>query len=310
MTSLQDKANPPPRRPLIRYHGAKWMLAPWIISNLPNHRIYVEPFGGSAAILLRKARSYAEVYNDLDSELVNLFTVARDHGEELRRKLHLTPFAHDEFVRAYDSSSDPIEIARRTVVRAFMGHGSNSHAFKTGFRSNSNRSGTTPARDWMNYPEAFEAIICRLRGVIIENRDAIQIMETHDTSTTLHYVDPPYVADTRSGCKGYRHELSDEGHINLAKCLHNLRGMLVLSGYPCDLYDFALFSSWNRVERDALADGAKKRTEVLWLNTAAAEAIRNQGDMFQAPQQYLTAWNKSVVGMAYDPTPATRLRLR
>jgi DNA adenine methylase len=280
MTSEHDKSQPPPTRPIIRYHGAKWMLAPWIIQHLPKHRIYVEPFGGSAAILIRKPRSYAEVYNDVDAELVNLFRVARDQGEELKRRLTLTPFSRDDFLEAYQPSEDPIETARRTIIRAFMGHGSNAHSQKTGFRANANRSGTTPARDWMNYPDAFEAIIQRLRGVIIENRDACAIMATHDTPQTLHYVDPPYVSDTRSGCKGYRHEMTDNDHVMLAAQLHNLRGMVILSGYPCDLYDSVLYKGWQRHEREALADGARKRTEVLWLNDAAANASPTTSDMF------------------------------
>jgi DNA adenine methylase len=283
MTSRHDKANPPPRRPLIRYHGAKWLLAPWIIEHLPQHRVYVEPFGGSAAVLLRKPRVYAEIYNDLDAELVNLFRVARDHGTELKRRLILTPFAREEFVAAHEPSDDSIESARFTVIKAFMGHGSNSIAYKSGFRANSNRSGTTPARDWMNHPDALDGIIGRLRGVIIENRDALQVMEAHDSPQTLHYIDPPYVADTRSGCKGYRHEMDDEEHVRLASFLKRLTGKVVVSGYRCSLYD-SLFGDWERVDRDALADGAAKRVESLWLSPGVSVT-----DLFRHSRESQTA---------------------
>ncbi|MBH9009927.1 DNA adenine methylase [Pseudomonas aeruginosa] len=101
------------RRPILRYHGGKWKLAPWIIQHLPPHHTYVEPFGGAASVLLRKARSHAEVYNDLNGDVVNLFRVARDHGEKLRQALTLTPFARDEFEASYVETTDPLERARR-----------------------------------------------------------------------------------------------------------------------------------------------------------------------------------------------------
>jgi len=253
------------KRPILRWHGGKWLLAPWILQHLPQHRVYVEPFGGAASVLLRKPRSYAEIYNDLDGEVVNLFRVARDRGDELRRALELTPFARDEFVDSYHETTDPLEQARRTVARAFMGFGSNAHNKATGFRANSNRSGTTPAHDWRNYPQAFGDVIERLRGVCIENRDATSVMLAHDGDETVHYVDPPYVAATRDKGSDYRHEMTDADHEALAETLHGLRGAVVLSGYAGTLYE-RLYSDWRRVERRALADGAKARTEVLWLS--------------------------------------------
>ena len=66
-----------PTRPIMRYHGGKWRMAPWIISNFPPHKIYIEPYGGAASVLLRKPRTYSEVYNDLAGEIVNLFRVLR-----------------------------------------------------------------------------------------------------------------------------------------------------------------------------------------------------------------------------------------
>lgn len=255
---------PRPERPLLRYHGGKWLLAPWIISHMPTHKVYVEPFGGAASVLLQKHRTYAEIYNDLDGELVNLFRVARDNGEALRTALELTPFSRVDFKESYEPTSDPLEQARRTVVRSFMGFGSNSHNKATGFRSNSNRSGTTPAHDWRNWPGCFGAIVDRLRGVCIENRDACEVMLAHDSPKTLHYVDPPYVPETRDAGKDYRHELTVEQHRHLAAVLNELTGMVMVSGYPCELYD-ELFVGWKRIQKRALADGARERTEVLWL---------------------------------------------
>jgi DNA adenine methylase len=253
-------------RPLVRYHGGKWILAPWIISNFPPHKTFVEPFGGGGSVLLRKTRAYAEVYNDLDGEIVNLFTMARDRGEELAKLCELTPFARTEFAESYASSSDPLEQARRTLVRSFMGFGSNSHSKKTGFRANSNRSGTTPAHDWMNYPGALRITIQRLRGIVIENRDALKCMQQHDSLETLHYADPPYVLSTRSDGHGdYPHEMTDLEHQALAAGLKDLEGMVVVSGYRCELYD-GLYAGWTRIDRATHADGAAKRIESLWLS--------------------------------------------
>lgn len=269
-----------PTRPLLRWHGGKWNLAPWIISEMPAHRVYVEPFGGAGSVLIRKPRCYAEVWNDLDGNVVNLFQVLRsDNAERLVEVLRLTPFASEEFQGAYQPSDDPVERARRLVIRSFMGFGSNGHNRKTGFRSNSNRSGTTPAHDWVNYPTALKAIVERLQGVVILNRDACEVMAGHDGPETLHYVDPPYVLDTRTdAASDYAHELSDSDHENLLDFLDGLTGMVMLSGYPHDLYD-ARLAHWTRITRRALADGAAERVEVLWLNPAAALA-RAQGDLF------------------------------
>ena len=279
-----------PRRPALRWHGGKWLLAPWIIAHLPPHRVYVEPFGGAASVLLRKPRAYGEIYNDLDDGVVNLFRVLRGpRAAELVEALRLTPFARAEFEASYEPAEDPVERARRLVVRSFMGFGSDGHnaAVRTGFRSNSNRSGTTPAHDWANYPDALAAIVERFQGVVVEHREAAACMVHHDGPETLHYVDPPYLPETRSqkSRKGgeryhaYSHELTGAEHIDLLAFLNRLGGLVVLSGYPSPIYDAAL-RGWHRLERLALADGARPRTEVLWLNPRAWDALDHpQGEL-------------------------------
>jgi DNA adenine methylase len=256
------------------------MLAPWIISHFPAHRCYVEPFGGGASVLLRKPRSYAEVYNDIDNEIVGLFRVLRsERAADLIAALRLTPFSRTEFVEAYQECTDTVERARRMIIRSLMGFGSDGHngARSTGFRSNSNRSGTTPAHDWASYPNALQTIVERLAGIVIENRDWREVCNQHDDCQTLHYLDPPYLPETRSGGhsslrKNYRYELTVEQHQELLAFILQLNGMVILSGYPSALYDDAL-RGWLRIERKAYADGARARTELLWINKQAAGKI-------------------------------------
>lgn len=267
-----------PTRPLLRYHGAKWRLAPKIIAHFPVHEVYVEPYGGGAGVLLKKARTKAEVYNDLDRELVNLFFVVRDKGAELVRALELTPFARDEFDLTYAKSPDPVEQARRTLLRSHGGFGTaawrtnqDGTPQRTGFRASGIKAGSIPAMDWRKLPECLPAIIERLRGVVIENRDALLVMQKNDGPTTLHYVDPPYVPSTRSysQCNNfsiYRHEMTDDDHRKLLAFLVTLKGAVVLSGYAHPMYDEAL-PGWRRIEIPAHADGAKDRMEILWMNS-------------------------------------------
>lgn len=267
-------------RPVLRWHGGKFLLADRIIPYFPRHRCYTETFGGAASVLLQKPRSHAEIYNDLDDQVVGLFRVLQDpeRSDRLTELLRLTPFARREFQLAYEVTDEPVEAARRLIVRSFMGFGSNAHSAagrghrSTGFRSNSNRSGTTPAQDWGNYPDALPAIRDRFRGVVIECRDAVTLMRRHDATTTLHYVDPPYLQETRRREHMYRHEMDSRAHIRLITALKKLAGMVVLSGYASELYDRRL-KGWYRVEVPTFADGARPRTEVLWLNPACAAAL-------------------------------------
>lgn len=264
--------------PLIRYHGGKYRLAHWIIAQMPNHTCYTEVFGGAAGVLLQKPRAYAEVYNDLDGDIVNLFKVLRDADlrNELIEQLVLTPYAREEFMNAWSVATTEVEKARRTIIRAQMGFGSAGPTKGiTGFRIDTKRQYGTAQSLWVDYPEHLGFIGQRLSGVLIENRPAVQVLKDHDAISTLHYVDPPYVHDTRySGAKSgriYRHEMDDKDHLDLLNNLLELEGMVMLSGYPSNLYDDTL-NGWKRVDTKARISsgrGTDTRTECLWINPAA-----------------------------------------
>lgn len=279
-------------RPALRYHGGKFRLAPAIIPYFPHHRIYVEPFGGAGSVLLRKPRVYAEVYNDVDGEVVNVFRVLRSAklSAQLAKQLRLTPFSRQEFLRAYapPARASSVERARLTITKSFMGFGSGSihDVFPrgmrtrastwrppTGFRNSSFRSGTTASTDWSRFPEHVQTFCERLQGVVIENKPALEVIADHDRDDTLFFLDPPYLGDLRNAnrTKGkvYAHDMTEEAdHRVLAEAVHGLRGMAIICTYPCELYD-SLYRGWDRVELRARADGAGARTEVLFISPAA-----------------------------------------
>lgn len=270
--------------PAIRYFGSKFRLAPWVISLFPAHRCYVEPFGGAAGVLLQKPRAYAEVLNDLDDEVVGFFRILRNPQKrlELERQLRLTPYARAEFEAAYLPTTDEIERARRLVIRAQMGFGS-AGATKgtTGFRSDTHRPYGTSQHNWVAYPDRLDAIGERLRGVMIENRPALDVIQQHDTPDTLFFVDPPYVHSTRqmrSGTGDYRHEMTDDDHRELLAALLELDGFVVVTGYENPIYADAL-KHWHREQITARASayrGTALRQEIAWMNPACADALHSR----------------------------------
>ncbi len=162
-----------------------------------------------------------------------------------------------------------------------MGFGSSSASndVRTGFCSNTTRSGTTPASDWARYPDALRAVVSRMRGVIAEQTDALATLVRYDYPDAVFYLDPPYLPETRSAACGkadtgfhaYRHELNELGHRTLLQAVLKLRGMALISGYASSLYEDAL-NGWQRFERPSYADGAQPRTEVLWISPNAQAA--------------------------------------
>lgn len=272
-----------PRRPVLRYHGGKWNMAPWLIQQFPPHTTYVEPYCGAASVLLRKPRSRSEIINDMDDEVYNLFCVVRDRGQRLASLLELTPFSRREYMKCIRPAKDPMERARRIVVRSFMGFGSDSfRANRTsGFRARFHGSGlTTPAADWMNYPESLRLVVERLRGVVIEHRPALEILRMYDKPETFFYCDPPYPISTRSACSHgrhcYSHEMTNEDHRILADALHAVRGKVIVSGYLCPLY-VSLYRDWRRLDVDTLADGARPRRESIWISPSTQVGLFSDG---------------------------------
>lgn len=257
-----------PTRPVMRYYGGKWRIAGSIVALMPRHEVYVEPFGGAASVLLQKPRATCEVYNDLFSEVVNVFRQLRDAPEVLLRGLFLTPYAREEYVAAYEPTSDPIEAARRFVFRSTAGIGSNSSVKLNGFRTSLCDVKHATATSWANLPETLLLVVDRLRGVIVESRDYAKIMAQYDAPHTLHYVDPPYLGATRKvKGRGYAHEMMGiEAHEALLAFCLGLKGRVMISGCESEVYESAL-RGWHKQVLKGGRDQSNERTrEVVWMN--------------------------------------------
>lgn len=272
--------------PPLRYHGSKWRAAPWVIAAMPECELYVEAFGGGASVLLRRKRAIIEVYNDLDREVVNFFQVLRERPHALIRAIALTPFAHAEQKMSMEPTNDPVEAARRFYVRSHLTISGPTAQWNSGWRRQTKvskrengKGAMSPAAKTFMRTENLWQVAERLRGVCIEEMDALDLIRRYDRPETLFYVDPPYVHSTRVRMTNhaYAYEMTDDQHRELAAVLHGCRGMIVLSGYNCELYE-DLFGDWQRIDRDFRTNGNAGRlaTESIWLNPATVDALARQ----------------------------------
>ena len=259
-------------KPVLKYPGSKWRLAEWIVSLMPPHKSYLEPFFGSGAVFFKKPPSRIETINDLDGEIINLFRCIREQPEELMRAVACTPYSRGEYEQAWayfkaggQVRPDGIEAARLTLVRYWQAHGS-TVVYKGGWKND--RAGREYAYDvryWRQLPERIAAVAERLKDAQIEQAPAVDVIRRFRHPDVLIYADPPYMLHTRKG-KQYIVEMAEEAqHVELLDALKEHPGPVILSGYDNDLYNEHL-QGWKKLHRRAQAEGGAVRTETVWLN--------------------------------------------
>jgi DNA adenine methylase len=262
-----------PIRPPVKWHGGKRYLAHKIISHFPPHRIYLEPFGGGASVLLNKKPAEVEVYNDIDLRITRLFRVLRDQGDQFLAKVRLIPYSQVEFeaAAAYQPGASNLDMAICDFVRwrqSFGGKG--EHWSYTTARARGGMAGDVNA--WWTAIEHLPQIIERIRRVQIICQSAFDAIPRFDHPEGLIYCDPPYVHSTReeNSREVYHAEMSDDEHRRLGALLRRCKARIVVSGYPSPLYD-EVYRGWRVVTFDianhsAKARKKKRQTECLWMN--------------------------------------------
>jgi DNA adenine methylase len=219
------------RTPLT-YYGGKQLLARHIVSFMPAHRCYLEAFCGGAAVLFAKPAAERETLNDADGQIVRFWRVLRERPNELADAVAATPYSRSEWKASGQESTDDLESARRLLVSV-------DQSFSRSRRSWSppcigDGRGRWQPGTWANLPPKIVAAAERLRGVALEQRDALTLIPRWDREDALIYCDPPYEGAHRLSPKeGYAVETPGLW-IVLAEVLRNVkRATVLLSGYPC-----------------------------------------------------------------------------
>ena len=213
----------------LRYVGSKRRLAKAICQFMPAHRCYVEPFGGSAAVLLAKCVSPVEVYNDFDETLVNFFRVCRTDHARLVDALRLLPYARSTFEKwkrePLSQVADPFERALRyfylnRVSFGAMQQGAGTISFGFG-------AVASPSQAYARSIEFIPSFARRIMTTQIDNRHWSDVIDAYDRPSTIFYIDPPYWGAEQY----YTASMKQEEHAQLAERLSRLQGQAMVSYY-------------------------------------------------------------------------------
>ncbi len=273
------------RSPIVWFGGKSGMVSK-LLPLLPPEKtikIYVEVFGGGANLLFAREPSGIEIYNDLDSGLVNFFRVMRD-PKKFGKFYHYainTPYSREEFLYCRDSwinCKDEALKAYHWYVKNRMSFAGLGRSWGRTVTSSTRGMAEAPA-SWMSILEMLPLIHKRLMRVQIEQKDFRNIIADYDTADTFFYCDPPYVPATRRDGK-YEHEMTIEDHEDLIGMLLTIKGKAILSGYAHPVHQPLEAAGWERRDFETLCHttgrtrGSKhltkeqfKRVESVWISS-------------------------------------------
>lgn len=254
----------------ISYYGGKQKLAPVILSMIPTHNLYAEPFCGGAAVFFAKPPSSVEVINDTNSELINFYKVAQTKFEELQLKVQSTLHsrqAHFDANVIYQAPHLFSDVDRAWALWVLAAQSFSSNL--DGHFGYDIAKATTSIKIQNKVSQFTEELKARLQHVCIENTDALRIIKSRDRVDSFFYIDPPYY---NSNCGHYDGYTIEDFEL-LLKLLGEIGGKFLLSSYPSDIlkdyqskYGWKSKSSEHLVSVNKGAGRGKIKTEVLTFN--------------------------------------------
>ena len=264
-------------KPPLKWHGGKSYLAKWILENFPNRDQYshlAEPFAGGLAVLMQHdPDGKSESVNDLNGELSNFWQVLQHPilFGEFKRAVEAVPLSQVEYQEACHKYGlgNEVERAKRFFIRYRQSRQALGKDYVTPTRR-TRRKMNEQVSAWLTAVDGLAVAHEPLRKVEIRSMDATKFIARYDHKNALFYCDPPYLHSTRAAKNAYEFEMDESDHISLIKCLKQIKGKFLLSGYPSELYDRELSDSRCVVrEIDNKASSSKTKelkTECLWMN--------------------------------------------
>ena len=256
-------------KPPLTYYGGKQKLSERIISMIPEHRIYCEPFFGGGAVFFAKTPASLEVINDTNGELINFYRVVKNQFRKLDKEIKCTLHSREchqsaKIVLGYPKLFSEVKRAWAIWTLANQSFASMLDGpWRCDFKRNSTQKRLDNKR--VNFTEEYAK---RLEQTQIECRDALKIIQTWDSKDSFFYCDPPYFNSDMGHYKGY----TEQDFENLLQVLSGIKGKFLLSSYPSEVIErYSKKYKWftQKIEGILVSVGLgkhKTKTEVLTGN--------------------------------------------
>lgn len=258
----------------IKWAGGKSRFRKRIISLLPEHSCYCEPFGGAGWVLFAKPQSDVEILNDVNSELINFFRVIKSRPEEFLDSFKFELASRERFERLAEADTDEMSDLQRAhrffyLIMAGWGGEWEYHRMQTSVKDGGHGNRLIGAMKYLD--NRIEPIHERLMTVIVEHLDWEECFNRYDRDGVIMYLDPPY---PENGVN-YADNMRDwEDHHHLAEVLSGADCKWMLSSYNNekvrDLYSNYNIAPVESYSGMASAEGSEsgrvKNEEVLIMN--------------------------------------------
>jgi DNA adenine methylase len=258
----------------IKYFGGKGTMYSNIIKHFPtdgSYDTYIEPFGGSFSIGLRKNIAPIEIYNDLEQNVYSLYKVLSDKilFESFKEKCDLVYYNYDIRKEFKELLKTELSIVDRAFYFLYVNrtsfNGTGDFSVNTCIRRNMSKS----TSDFLSSIDRLPELHQRLSKVMVLNTDGTELIKKYNKENVFIYADPPYEHSTRTTVR-YKVDMNRDEHINFLETVIKIKSKILISGYDCQLYNILVDNGFNKIDFEVNTvrgdSSPKLKIETIWKN--------------------------------------------